>query len=364
MIVQDIINQLEELAPLAYAEEFDNVGLLVGDNNAKVTGVLITLDTLPEVVEEAIAEDCNLIISFHPIIFKGLKSITGNSYVERVVQKAIKNDITIFAIHTALDNAYDGVNAELCNRLELKNKSILMPQSGTIKKLTTFVPKSDIEAVQKALFEAGGGAIGNYENCSFSSEGIGTFKGNEVSNPVIGKPHEFKQLGEIKLDIVFAKHLESNILNNLFQTHPYEEVAYEISTLENKNQHIGMGMIGTLETPMEENAFLEYVKEKMKSSVIRHSKLLNKNIKKVAVLGGSGSFAIAAAKAAGADAFVTSDLKYHDFFAAENQILLMDIGHYESEQYTKNLLATYLTKKIPNFAVLLSKINTNPVKYK
>lgn len=364
MIVQDIINQLEELAPLAYAEEFDNVGLLVGDNNAKVTGVLITLDTLPEVVDEAIAEDCNLIISFHPIIFKGLKSITGNSYVERVVQKAIKNDIAIFAIHTALDNAYEGVNSELCNRLELKNKSILIPQSGTIKKLTTFVPKSDVETVKKALFEAGGGAIGNYENCSFSSEGIGTFKGNEVSNPVIGKPHEFKQLGEIKLDIVFAKHLESNILNNLFQTHPYEEVAYEISTLENNNQHIGMGMIGTLETPMGENAFLEYVKEKMKCIVIRHSKLLNKNIKKVAVLGGSGSFAITAAKASGADAFVTSDLKYHDFFAAENQILLIDIGHYESEQYTKNLLATYLTKKIPNFAVLLSKINTNPVKYK
>ena len=364
MIVQDIINQLEELAPLAYAEEFDNVGLLVGDKNAKVTGVLITLDTLPEVVDEAIAEDCNLIISFHPIIFKGLKSITGNSYVERVVQKAIKNDIAIFAIHTALDNAYEGVNAELCNRLELKNKSILIPQSGTIKKLITFVPKSDVETVKKALFEAGGGAIGNYENCSFSSEGIGTFKGNEVSNPVIGKPHEFKQLGEIKLDIVFAKHLESNILNNLFQTHPYEEVAYEISTLENNNQHIGMGMIGTLETPMGENAFLEYVKEKMKCSVIRHSKLLNKNIKKVAVLGGSGSFAITSAKASGADAFVTSDLKYHDFFAAENQILLMDIGHYESEQYTKNLLATYLTKKIPNFAVLLSKINTNPVKYK
>jgi dinuclear metal center YbgI/SA1388 family protein len=364
MIVQDIIKQLEELAPLAYAEEFDNVGLLVGDNNAKVTGVLITLDTLPEVVDEAIVEGCNLIISFHPIIFKGLKSITGNSYVERVVQKAIKNDISIFAIHTALDNSYHGVNAELCNRLGLKNKSILMPQSGTIKKLTTFVPKPNVEAVKKALFEAGGGAIGNYENCSFSSEGTGTFKGNEVSNPVIGKPHEFKQLRELKIDLVFAKHLESKILKTLFKTHPYEEVAYEISTLENKNQHIGMGMIGTLETPMTENTFLEYVKEKMKCGVIRHSKLLNKNIKKVAVLGGSGSFAIAAAKAAGADAFVTSDLKYHDFFAAENQILLMDIGHYESEQYTKNLLATYLTKKIPNFAVLLSKINTNPVKYK
>jgi dinuclear metal center YbgI/SA1388 family protein len=364
MIVQDIINKLEELAPLAYAEEFDNVGLLVGDKNSKVSGVLITLDTLPEVVDEAIAENCNLIVSFHPIIFKGLKSITGNSYVERVVQKAIKNEISIFAIHTALDNALGGVNAELCNRLGLKNKYILIPQSGTIKKLTTFVPKTDAEALRSALFEAGGGAIGNYENCSFSSEGIGTFKGNEASKPVIGKPHEFKQLGELKIEIVFAKHLESSILKSLFKAHPYEEVAYEISTLENKNQHIGMGMVGTLETAMHEDAFLEYVKEKMKCGVIRHSKLLNKEIKKVAVLGGSGSFAIAAAKAAGADAFVTSDLKYHDFFSAENKILVMDIGHYESEQYTKNLLAAFLTKKIPNFAVLLSKINTNPVKYK
>ncbi len=364
MIVQDIIKQLEELAPLVYAEEFDNVGLLVGDKNAKVSGVLVTLDTLPEVVDEAIAENCNLIVSFHPIIFKGLKSITGDSYVERVVQKAIKNDIAIFAIHTALDNAFEGVNSELCDRLGLQNKSILIPQTGTIKKLTTFVPKQDAKAVRTALFEAGGGAIGNYENCSFSSEGIGTFKGNEASQPVVGKPHEFKQLGEIKIEIVFAKHLKSNILKTLFKTHPYEEVAYEISTLENKNQHIGMGMVGRLETPLNEDAFLAHVKEKMKCKVIRHSKLLNKDIKKVAVLGGSGSFAIAAAKAVGADAFVTSDLKYHDFFAAENEILVMDIGHYESEHYTKNLLVAYLTKKIPNFAVLLSKINTNPVKYK
>ena len=363
MIVQDVINQLEDLAPLAYAEEFDNVGLLVGDNQAEITGILVTLDTLPEVVDEAIRENCNLIVSFHPIIFKGLKSIIGNSYVERVVQKAIKNDISIFAVHTALDNAFEGVNAELCNRLGLKNKSILIPQLGTVKKLTTFVPKQHAETVRTALFEAGGGALGKYENCSFNSDGLGTFQGNDEANPTIGKPNEFQSVKETRIDIVYAKHLESKILNNLFQAHPYEEVAHELSTLDNKYQHIGMGMIGELDRPMSEHDFLAFVKQTMKCEMIRHSKLLKKPIQKVAVLGGSGSFAIAAAKAAGADAFVTSDLKYHDFFSAEHQILLMDIGHYESEQYTKNLLVTYLKKKIPNFAVLLSKINTNPVKY-
>ena len=363
MIVQDIINQLEDLAPLAYAEEFDNVGLLVGDNQAEVTGILVTLDTLPEVVDEAIAENCNLIVSFHPIIFKGLKSITGNSYVERVVQKAIKNDIAIFALHTALDNAFEGVNAELCNRLGLKNKSILIPQSGTIKKLTTFVPKQLAETVRKALFDAGGGALGKYENCSFNSDGLGTFQGNDEANPTVGKPNEFQSVEETRIDIVYAKHLESKILNALFQAHPYEEVAHELSTLDNKNQHIGMGMMGELENPMGEDKFLDFVKKTMKCGVIRHSKRLHKPIQKVAVLGGSGSFAVAAAKAAGADAYVTADLKYHDFFAAEHQILLLDIGHYESEHYTKNLLVRFLTKKIPNFAVLLSKINTNPVKY-
>jgi dinuclear metal center YbgI/SA1388 family protein len=315
-------------------------------------------------VDEAIATNCNLIVSFHPIIFKGLKSITGKTYVERVVQKAIKHDIAIFAIHTALDNAFEGVNAEICNRLNLINKSILMPQSGTVKKLTTFVPNTDAEMVRTALFKAGGGALGNYEHCSFNSQGIGTFEGNSEARPAIGKPNELKSVEETRIDIVYAKHLESSILNALFQAHPYEEVAHELFTLENKNHHIGMGMIGELEDPMSETDFLTFVKQTMKCEIIRHSKQLEHPIKKVAVLGGSGSFAISAAKAAGADAFVTSDLKYHDFFKAENQILLMDIGHYESEQYTKNLLASYLKKKIPNFAVLLSKINTNPVKYK
>jgi dinuclear metal center YbgI/SA1388 family protein len=363
MIVQDVINHLEKLSPLAYAEDFDNVGLLVGNNNAKVSGILVTLDTIEAVVDEAIDKNCNLIVSFHPIIFKGLKKLNGNSYVERVVIKAIKHDISIFAIHTALDNAINGVNDMICEKLGLNNRKILIPQSATIKKLTTYVPKEELNTVREALFHAGAGSIGNYDNCSFNIDGIGTFNGNEQSNPTKGKKGNTEEEHEVKLSVIFAKHLENNILQTLFKVHTYEEVAYEIVTLENKNQHIGMGMIGELPEPLNETAFLKDLKIKMNTSAIRHSQLLHKPIKKIAVLGGSGSFAISAAKALGADVFITADLKYHDFFQAENSILLADIGHYESEQFTKSLLVTYLTKKIPNFAIILSNTNTNPVKY-
>lgn len=363
MIVQDVINHLEELSPLSYAEDFDNVGLLVGNKNSEVSGVLVTLDTIVAVVDEAIENNCNLIVSFHPIIFKGLKKLTGNSYVERVVIKAIKHDIAIFAIHTALDNAKNGVNDMICEQLGLINRKILIPQNATIKKLSTYVPKDKINTVRDALFQAGAGSIGNYTNCSFNVEGTGTFNGNENSNPTIGNKGITQEINEVKLSVIFAKHLEKNILKTLFKTHSYEEVAYEILTLENKNQDIGMGMIGELPEAIEEGVFLNELKLKMKTSAIRHSQLLNKPIKKVAVLGGSGSFAIQAAKAIGADIFITADLKYHDFFQAENSILLADIGHYESEQFTKSLLVAFLSKKITNFAIILSNTNTNPVKY-
>ena len=363
MLIKDIIEALEKDAPLQYAEDFDNVGLLVGDKNTKATSALITLDTTEAVVDEAIAKNCNLIISFHPIIFKGLKSLTGKNYVERAVLKAIKNDIAIYAIHTALDNYKKGVNAMLCDQLNLINQRILIPQKQTIKKLTTFVPKAEAEQLRNALFDAGAGSIGNYSNCSFNVDGIGTFNANQDANPTIGKKGETHYENETQTNITFPKHLETKILSTLFKTHSYEEVAYEISTLENTNQSIGMGMIAQFEQEMEEKDFLNYLKDKMKAPYVRHTQLLNKKIKKVAVLGGSGSFAIGAAKASGADAFVTADLKYHDFFQAENNILLVDIGHYESEQYTKNGLVAILTKKIPNFAFVLSNTNTNPVKY-
>ncbi|MEC3905470.1 Nif3-like dinuclear metal center hexameric protein [Tamlana sp. 2201CG12-4] len=363
MIVQDVIDHLEVLAPLAYAEDFDNVGLLVGSKKQNVTGVLVTLDTLEAVVDEAISKNCNLIVSFHPIIFKGLKKLTGKSYVERVVMKAIKHDIAIYSMHTALDNALQGVNHMICSQLELTNKRILIPQSETIKKLTTYAPQKEAEDLRIALFAAGAGSIGNYNDCSFNVDGVGTFNGNEASNPTKGKKGSIHKEAETKITVTFSKHLETNILQALFKNHSYEEVAYEVTTIENKNQNIGMGMIGELTKSMDESSFLNYVKNKMKTDCIRHTSFLNKKIKKVAVLGGSGSFAINAAKAAGADVFITADLKYHDFFTAEDSILLADIGHYESEQFTKNLLVAYLTKKITNFAIILSKTNTNPVKY-
>lgn len=363
MIVQDVINHLHDLAPLAYAEDFDNVGLLVGDKNQSVSGILVTLDTLETVVDEAIDQNCNLIVSFHPIIFKGLKKLTGKTYVERVVIKAIQHKIAIFSIHTALDNAIEGVNNIICNQLGLRNKTILIPQLGTIKKLQTYVPKVNAEALRQALFNAGAGNIGNYESCSFNMDGEGTYKGNENSNPVIGKKGQLHTESETAISITFKKHLESKLLKTLFEAHPYEEVAYEISTLENTNQHIGIGMIGELEHEMTAEDCLLFIKKKMNTECLRHSKLSDKPIKRIAVLGGSGSFAISAAKAAGADILVTADLKYHDFFTAENTIILADIGHYESEQFTKTFLVDYLSKKITNFAVILSKTSTNPITY-
>jgi dinuclear metal center YbgI/SA1388 family protein len=370
MKITDVINMLEEVAPLAYAEGFDNTGLLVGDSAKKVTNILVTLDTLEAVLDEAIEKDCNLIVSFHPIVFTGLKKFTGNTYVERVVQKAIKNDIAIFAIHTALDNNWNGVNAMICEKLGLVNRNVLIPQRDTIKKLVTFVPSESASVVREALFAAGGGQIGNYSNCSFNVTGNGSFNGNEESNPVKGKRGETHYEEEVQIGITFAKHLQSKVLKVLFDSHPYEQVAYEITTLENTNQHIGMGMIGEFSKAFSENEFLKHVKSTMKTGCVRHSQLFQKKIKKVAVLGGSGSFAIDAAKRAGADAFITADLKYHDFFKAENSIVLTDIGHYESEQYTKDLLVTVLTKKISNFApalskskVVLSQTNTNPISY-
>ncbi len=363
MIIQEVLSYLEAFAPAHYAEDFDNVGLLVGNAKEKLKGVLVTLDTTEAVVAEAIENNCNLIVSFHPILFKGLKKITGKTYVERTVMMAIKHNIAIYAIHTALDNSWQGVNHIMCQKLQLQKTSVLIPQKNTIKQLTTYVPKNNAESVRNALFKVGAGAIGNYNNCSFNVLGTGTFKGNEASNPVKGKKGKLHFEEEMQLTLIFAAHLETIVQKTLIEIHPYEEVAYQISALENTNQHIGMGMLGELKKAVAATEFLEMVKQTMCTSCIRHSKLLPKKIKKVAVLGGSGSFAISAAIANKADAYITSDLKYHDFFAAENKLILADIGHYESEQFTKNEIHTILTKKITNFAVVLSKINTNPIKY-
>lgn len=363
MKIKEVISILEIMAPLAYAEDFDNVGLLVGNPEDKTTGILVCHDALENVIDEAITKKCNLVVCFHPILFSGLKKITGKNYIERAVLKAIKNDIAIYAVHTALDNHQNGVNKIFCDALGLQNTKILVPKENFIQKLITYTIPENHQQLRNALFNAGAGNIGNYENCSFNSQGIGSYQGNENSNPEIGERGEFVENAEIKIEVTFEKHLQGKILKALFSNHVYEEVAYEIYDLKNSHQNIGLGMIGELQTEMPEKEFLQMVKNKMKADGIRHSEYLGKPIKKVAVLGGSGSFAIKKAIQAGADAFLTADLKYHQFYEAENQLLLTDIGHYESERYTKNYIVDYLTKKIPNFAIILSEENTNPVKY-
>lgn len=363
MQLKKIISALEEMAPSAYAEDFDNVGLLVGNPDLEVSGILISHDALENVMDEAIEKKCNLVVCFHPIIFSGMKKITGKNYVERAVVKAIRNDIAIYSVHTSLDNHKLGVNKILCDVLGLTNTKILIPKQNFIYKLTTFVPTNDLSNVQKALFNAGAGAIGNYYDCSFKSSGIGSFTGNDNSNPVIGSQNMFTEVEEVKLELTFEKHLQKSVLKALFESHPYEEVAYEITQLQNEHQNIGLGMMGELETEIDEKEFLLHVKNKVQTGGIRHSNFLNKKVKKVAVLGGSGSFAISAAKAQGADVLVTSDLKYHDFFQAENQILLADVGHFESERYVKNYIFEFLSKKFPTFAIILSDKKTNPVNY-
>jgi len=370
MKIKELLSLLEEIAPLSYAEDFDNVGLLVGNQELESTGVLVCHDALETVVEEAITKNCNLIVCFHPILFSGIKKITGKNYVEKAVIKAIKNDIAIYAVHTALDNHQNGVNKIFCDALGLKNTKILIEKQNFIRKLVTYTIPENANQVRHALFEAGAGSIGNYENCSFNSEGTGTYKGNENSNPVIGTLGELTETTEIKIEVTFEKHLESKILKALFQNHVYEEVAYEIYDLQNSHQNIGMGMIGELDNAMDEKDFLEFVKENIDAKGIRHSAFLNQKIKKVAVLGGAGSFAIKNAISAGADVFLTADLKYHQFYEAENKILLADVGHFESERYTKNYIFDFLIEKMTNFAnnlkitkIILSEENTNPVKY-
>ncbi|BAO54287.1 Nif3-like dinuclear metal center hexameric protein [Nonlabens marinus] len=362
MKIQEVTDYLELLAPLHYAQDFDNVGLLVGDPATEVTGVLVTLDCLETVVDEAIASNCNLIISFHPIIFSGLKHLRTSDYVRRTVIKAIKNDIAIYATHTALDMAHGGVSYRMAQELNLTEVRTLIPEQNLIKKLSVHVPKSHASQLRESLFASGAGELGNYSECSFSIEGTGTFKGSKQSNPAIGTAGVRETLQEELLEITFLPHLEGTILKTMRENHPYEEVSYSLQTIENTYDRIGMGAIGFLKEEMSKEDFLKKIKSVFKTGVVRSSLSRKRTIQKIAVLGGSGAFAIQNAKRAGADAYITADLKYHDFFQGDD-ILLCDVGHYESEQFTKNLLHEYLSEKFSNFAILCAQTQTNPVNY-
>ena len=359
--IKDVTATLERLAPLAYQESYDNAGLITGSPHQPVTKALLTLDCTEDVVDEAIREGCGLIIAHHPIVFSCLKRINGSNYVERTIIKAIKNDIAIYACHTNLDNVHQGVNQIIAEKIGLVNTRVLRPMRNQLFKLHTYVPVAHAEKLREALFSAGGGDIGNYSECSFNIVGQGTFKGNENSNPSIGTKNMRETVDEVKIEIIFPAWKKSDVLRAMRDGHVYEEVAHEIYPLENTYQETGAGLVGELNREKSGDDFLRHLKSSMQLQIFRHTALLSKPIRRVAVCGGAGISFLKDAISHQADAFITADVKYHQFFDADGKILLCDIGHFESERFTVELFQRIVKRKFPNFALLFSKINTNPV---
>ena len=363
MKIKQITNYLEEFAPLLYQENYDNCGLIVGDENAKVKSVLVTLDCTEAVVDEAINAKCQLIIAHHPIIFTGLKKLTPSNYIQRTVIKAIKNSIAIYAIHTNLDNAYNGVNFKIAEKIGLNNLKTIAPKQSVLGYLSVFCPVEFSNKLKDELFKAGAGEIGNYSECSFTSLGRGSFTPKEKAKPFLGNVGQRYSDNEEKLELIFPKHKQNSIIEAMKNVHPYEEISYQIYVLDNINQHIGSGVIGELQKAVYVKDFFEMLKQNMKTDCIRYTKQIKNKIQKVAICGGTGSFLLEKAKVLGADVFISSDFKYHEFFDADSKLIIADIGHYESEQFTKELIYDLLTKKFTKFAVQLSKVNTNPINY-
>jgi dinuclear metal center YbgI/SA1388 family protein len=362
--ISEVISYLEEVAPPSYQESYDNATLITGDPNSLVEGVICTLDCTEEVVQEAIQLGANMIVAHHPIVFKGLKTLTGKDYVERTIIKAIKNDIAIYAIHTNLDHVATGVNKRICNRLELIHTKILQPKKSVLNKLVFFVPEDDKENVLQVMHAAGAGNIGEYSDCSFQSKGTGFFTPSLKANPKIGKKNTPEQVEEIRVELIVPRHKIVSVVKAMKAAHPYEEVAHYIQAIENENQEVGAGMHGELHQTMTGEAFLGHLKASMDLKIIKHTKIIDRPINRVAVCGGSGIFLLGDAKKAKADVFVTSDVKYHEFFDAEEDLIICDIGHYESEIFTKDLLYELLSQNFPNIALYLTKVVTNPTSYR
>lgn len=362
-LIRDLAAYLDAFAPPTYQESYDNAGLIVGDPNAAINGVLVSLDTTEAVVEEAIAKGCNVIVAHHPIVFKGLKKLNGKNYVERTVIKALKNDVAIFAAHTNLDNVAGGVNYHIAGRLGLQNVEILAPKAGTLSKLVVYTPEADLDAVLSALYAVGAGQIGQYDHCSFRVGGTGTFRPLDTANPVVGSVGRDETVAELRLEVLLPTYLEGAAVQAMKKAHSYEVPAYDLYALSNTNQTVGSGAVGDLPEPMNERDWLAYLKRHMNATVIRHTPFRNKSVRRVAVCGGAGSFLLSNALRAGADVFVTADYKYHEFFDAEGRLVICDIGHYESEVFTKELIQQHLAQKFTTFAVILSEIDTNPVSY-
>jgi dinuclear metal center YbgI/SA1388 family protein len=363
MKITEIIGYLESIAPPAYQEHYDNSGLLTGFPDQECTGVLVTLDATEPVILEALAKGCNLVVAHHPIIFSGLKRITGSNYVEKTIIAAIKQDVAIYAIHTNLDNVVHGVNARMAEKMGLTNTRILQPTEGTLRKLYTFVPAGFAEKVRDAIFKAGGGHIGNYSEASFNAEGVGTFKAGPGADPFVGEPGKRHHEQELRIEIIFPAILQKQIIQALLSAHPYEEVAYDIITLSNINPQVGSGLMGELPEAIDEYDLLKKIKHSFTLDVIKHTDLLGRKVKKIALCGGAGSFLIGRALSAGADWYISSDIKYHEFFDANAKMVVADIGHFESEQFTIDLLLDLLLKKFPTFALRKSETKTNPVRY-
>lgn len=363
MKIKEIAQFLESVAPLSLQENYDNAGLIVGNMESECSGIITSLDVTEDIIKEAIAKKCNLVVGHHPIIFKGLKKLNGKNYVERTIITAIKNDIAIYAIHTNLDNVLEGVNNKIAEKLQLQNCKVLLPKEGTLEKLVTFAPVENAEEVRNALFEAGAGTIGNYDQCSYNVAGTGTFRALEGSDPFVGEIGKRHEENEVRIEVVFLSSQEQQIVKALKGSHPYEEVAYYLQSLKNTQDTVGSGLIGELPVPVAENELLGILKSAFDLKVIRHTPLLDKPVHKIAVCGGSGFFLLPVAIAAGAQVYITGDVKYHEFFDADGRILLADIGHYESEQFTIELLTEFLRKRFSNFAVQKTEINTNPVRY-
>lgn len=363
MKVKDILTTLEAWAPPNYQESYDNSGLLIGNPAVDFTKALVTLDVTEAVLDEAIEKGCNLVIAHHPLIFGGIKRITGNHWIERCIIKAIKNDLIIYAIHTNLDNVHDGVNAMIAQKIGLQNVSVLKPKASTLTKLVTFVPIEHTQKVLDDLYQAGMGEIGHYDHCSFRMVGTGTFRPDETASPAIGANGKDEEVEEHRVEGIFPSHLQGKIIAALKQSHPYEEVAYYLQALQNTNQEIGSGAIGKLESPMSAEEFIAGLKSRMELNTVKCTAFVKKNISKVAVCGGAGGFLLRDAKRQKADIFITSDYKYHEFFEADQQIIIADIGHYESEVFTKNLIVERLQNEYASESFLLSEVVTNPVQY-
>ena len=363
MKIKEIINALETFAPLPLQDGFDNAGLQVGLTDAEAAGALLCLDVTEAVVDEAIALGCNLIVSHHPLIFRGYKSITGRDYVERCIMKAIKNDIVIFSMHTNLDNAPQGVNWKMAEKIGLTGLEILEPKDNMLLKLVTFVPTEKADEVRRALFDAGCGCIGNYDSCSYNLEGKGTFRAQESCRPYCGKIGEFHIEKETRIETVVPTFRKNEVLKVLLAVHPYEEPAYDFYPLQNSWNQAGSGLVGELEEAETESEFLSRIKKIFEVGCVKHSRMNGRLIRRVALCGGAGAFLLPKATGAHADVFITGEVKYHDYFSYENNILIAEIGHYESEQYTKEILYSIIREKFPTLEVNMTRVNTNPVKY-